>query len=927
MTIRIEAERPQHLGAERRLPHTEHRLEDAERPQPAYPFPGFEPEQRSYQSWVADETVEDYALRYAPVNHRRWSPFVITNTALGGISFLALEAIGAALTLSWGVETTVIAVLVVSVFIFLTCLPIAYHAARTNVDMDLLTRGAGFGYIGSSITSLIYATYTIIFFALEGVIIAQALSLSTGLPLPLGYLVSTLFILPFAARGMTAISRFQMLTQIPWIVLGLLPFVVIAIAEPEAWSRWQSGSGHSFSWLSLGAAIGVLCALTLQIGEQVDYLRFLPPKETTPRLRWWGALIMAGPGWILIGGTKILMGSFLVTLAIGDGMAPDFAVEPIGMFWQAFQHVFTPPVALLFATAYVLLAQIKINVTNAYAGSLAQSNFFLRVTRYHPGRLVWLIFHVVVSCALMLMGVFSTLEAVLAIYANLALAWLGAIIADLVVLKPLGRSPKLIEFKRAYLPDFNPVGCGGMALGGTVGVALFLGTGGPFLQAWSPPIAFVVSLATAITIGVMRGSAAYFAREPHVFDHETTCLCAICTHGYESRDMAYCTFYERPICSLCCSLDPHCRDYCKRPRALAGAAKAPTPLTAPTITSVPLTFPAPLIATQIRTTGLALPRVSPRFWQRLWQIAAVFAALMAGLGCLYLVARYLASGFHDPRLVLHFFLGITPLLALVAIWIVMAIERKRLTEEDLLGALTRLGIAQRELALNQRLAAVGEVAATISHELRNPLGTITSSVEVLSRNPGLGPEAEEDVERIRRNIRRCGRIIDILLDFARQGANEIVPVDLGEWLGASLAEQSFGRFVTLEIAQGMQIRCDPSRLQFAIHNLVDNAGHAAEAAGRTPRITLRAYRSTAPATGPSGQARGQTVIEVTDNGAGMPPELCARAFDPLFTTKGAGVGLGLPLVRRVAQMHGGDAWIAQSGATGTVMRLSVGDQP
>ncbi len=105
-----------------------------------------------------------------------------------------------------------IAVLVVSVFIFLTCLPIAYHAARTNVDMDLLTRGAGFGYIGSSITSLIYATYTIIFFALEGVIIAQALSLSTGLPLPLGYLVSTLFILPFAARGMTAISRFQMLT-------------------------------------------------------------------------------------------------------------------------------------------------------------------------------------------------------------------------------------------------------------------------------------------------------------------------------------------------------------------------------------------------------------------------------------------------------------------------------------------------------------------------------------------------------------------------------------------------------------------------------------------------------------------------------------------------------------------------------------------
>lgn len=856
---------------------------------------GLEPSPRSYQSWVADETIEDYALRYAPASYRRWSPATITHTALGGISFLALEAIGAALTLSWGVQTTVLAVLIASVFIFLTGLPIAYHVARANVDMDLLTRGAGFGYIGSAITSLIYASYTIIFFALEGVIIAQALLVAFGLPLPVGYLLSAMVILPVASRGMTAISRFQRLTQWPWIVLALLPFAAIILRAPDAPGQWLAAPGPAPGLLPLGAAIGVLCALTLQIGEQVDYLRFLPPRESTTRLRWWGALILAGPGWILIGGTKILMGSFLAWLAIRAGMPADLAVEPIGMFRHAYEYLLAPGVALLVATVYVLIAQIKINVTNAYAGSLAESNFFMRVTRYHPGRLIWLLWHIAVSCALMLMGVFSTLEAVLAIYASLALAWLGAIFADLVVLKPLGLSPARIEFRRAYLPDFNPVGCGGMAIGGAVGLALYFGLGNQLLQAWSAPIAFALSFCGSCLIGMLPRRVGYLARAPHVFTRRTRCDCAICSHGYETRDMAYCTFYERPICSLCCSLEPHCRDYCKRSDKLPADAQG-----------------AP--AGPVRLT-----RVAPRLWHRVWQIATVFLAVMAALGGGWLVIRHLSGRLDDPALIWPFFLVVGPLAALLASWAVMANERRRLTEEDLLGALRRLGSTQRELAVRQRLAAVGEVAATISHELRNPLGTISSSVEVLSRNPGLGPEAEEDVLRIRRSIGRCSRIIDILLDFARQGAHETVPVDLRAWLAALLAEHPAGAFVTLEVPEGMQLRCDPSRLQFAIRNLIENAWHAAEAAaarGRRPAVILRAFRE-----------GGFSVIEVADNGTGLPPEIRARVFDPLVTTKASGVGLGLTLVRRVAQMHDGDAWVERTSPEGTAMRLSLAQDP
>src|SRR5215510_14443739 len=139
---------------------------------------------REYQSWVANETLEDYALRYAARSYRHWSPFMLANTAIGGISFLPLEAIGGSITISYGFQNAFPAIILVSVLIFLINLPIAYHSSVANVDIDLLTRGAGFGYIGSTVTSLIYASFTFIFFALEAAIMAQALEMCFGLPLP-----------------------------------------------------------------------------------------------------------------------------------------------------------------------------------------------------------------------------------------------------------------------------------------------------------------------------------------------------------------------------------------------------------------------------------------------------------------------------------------------------------------------------------------------------------------------------------------------------------------------------------------------------------------------------------------------------------------------------------------------------------------------
>lgn len=132
---------------------------------------------------------------------------------------------------------------------------------------------------------------------------------------------------------------------------------------------------------------------------------------------------MRGAGLDPAGAAKILGGAFLAYLALGQGVPVDKAADPTHMYLVAYGYVVQHPgLALALATAFVVVSQVKINVTNAYAGSLAWSNFFARVTHSHPGRVVWLVFNVLIAIVLMEMGVFGALEHVLAVFSHVALA-------------------------------------------------------------------------------------------------------------------------------------------------------------------------------------------------------------------------------------------------------------------------------------------------------------------------------------------------------------------------------------------------------------------------------------------------------------------------------------------------------------------------
>jgi diguanylate cyclase (GGDEF)-like protein/PAS domain S-box-containing protein len=525
---------------------------------------------RKYNQWVATESLEDYALRYSPSSYRRWSPFLIANTAIGSISFLALEAIGAALLLDFGFTNAFLAIAFASVIIFLCSAPITYYCARYNIDIDLLTRSAGFGYVGSTVTSLIYASFCFIFFALEAAIMAQAFKLYFDLPLYIGYIVSSLVIIPIVFYGVTLINRLHLWTQPIWLILMLVPFYFVLTLEPRAIEFMTQFAGeisgsNEFDPYYFGMATGISLALIAQIGEQVDYLRFMPDKKKSNEFSWWFTVIAAGPGWIVLGFLKQIGGVLLASVAVLTGLALMDAKEPMHMYTIAYTYVFdNKELALLVTMIFVVISQIKINVTNAYAGSLAWSNFFSRVTHSHPGRVVWMVFNITIALMLMEMGVFQALAIILGLYSNVAIAWIGAVVADLVINKPFKLSPPMVEFKRAHLFNFNPVGYLSMVIASLIAITAFTGVFGLYAQAYSSLIALSVSFVLSPIIAKITGGKYYIARPNiHYKNSDELETCGICEQQYAQTDFAFCTFYETPICSLCCTLDSNCHDHCK----------------------------------------------------------------------------------------------------------------------------------------------------------------------------------------------------------------------------------------------------------------------------------------------------------------------------------------------------------------------------
>ena len=876
---------------------------------------------REYNTWVANETLEDYALRFAPRSFRKWSEWRVANTALGAVSFLALEAIGGSIALNYGFTNAFWAIVVVGLIIFLTGLPISYYAAKHGIDMDLLTRGAGFGYLGSTITSLIYASFTFIFFAIEAAIMALALELYFDIPLSIGYLLSSLAIIPLVTHGITVINRLQLWTQPVWIVLLILPYVFVAYKNPDAFAAattfaGKAENGSSFDLLLFGAAATVAFSLIAQIGEQADYLRFLPEKRRANRIRWWSAMLSAGPGWIVPGAAKMLGGAFLAFLALQHEIAFDKAVEPTQMYLVAYQYVFPAANYALLATAvFVIVSQVKINVTNAYAGSLAWSNFFSRLTHSHPGRVVWLVFNVVIAVLLMELGVFKALEHVLGLYSNVAIAWVGTLVADLVVNKPLGLSPRTIEFRRAYLYDVNPVGVGSMLIASTLSIAAYAGLFGVYPQAFAPFIALGTAFVCTPAIAALTRGKYYLARQDDRRLHaDQLHRCCICENDFESEDMAQCPAYDGPICSLCCTIESRCRDRCRREARFSHQMAA-----------------------------LAEALLPPRWSQSLMQshighyvvvLLALAAVLAVVLALMYYQEAVVLSEVSESmpptlRLVLLKIFAVLLLTAAVgAWWVVLASESREvahkesewqmylLTREIEAHRLTADKLQRAKEAAEHANDAKSRYVTRMSHELRSPLNSILGYAQLLQKDRTIPAPRRDALGVIHRSGEHLLGLIDGLLDIARIEAGKL-QLDHGEVRLPLFLDQIAQMFRLQAEEKGLYFRVevdgrlpavvhtDERRLRQILINLLSNAVKFTDTGGVTLRLRCRGELSH---------------FEIEDTGVGIAAADLERVFLPferVHRRGDSGTGLGLTISHMLVKLMGGQLSVTSAPGKGS----------
>ncbi|MFD8042014.1 purine-cytosine permease family protein [Streptomyces chartreusis] len=515
------------------------------------------------------ETLEDYTLRFAPRSYRRWSPMVVATTALGGIAYMADFSIGAGIGLAHGTGNALVAIAVAAVVIFVTGFPLAYYGARYNIDLDLITRGSGFGYYGSVLTSVIFASFTFIFFALEGSIMAQGLKLGLGLPLWLGYLVSTLMVIPLVIYGMKALSKLQVWTTPIWLILMVAPLVYLIANDPGTVDRFLSYAGTDgeggVNTASVLLGAGVCLSLIAQIGEQIDYLRFMPPKTEQNKRGWWTAVVMAGPGWVVLGALKQAIGVFLAVYILAE-VGPAAAPEPIQQFRSAFDAMMPSWMVVPLAVALVVISQIKINVTNAYSGSLAWTNSFTRVTRHYPGRMIFVLVNLAFALALMEADMFSFLNSILGFYSNCAIAWVVTVATDIGINKyVLKLSPLQPEFRRGMLHAVNPVGVVSFVAASALSIAMYFHALGDALQPYSPVAAAVIAFVLTPLMAVVTKGRYYLRRtgdgitEPLLdADGNPSALtldCHVCHQSYERPDVTACATHDAVVCSLCLSTD------------------------------------------------------------------------------------------------------------------------------------------------------------------------------------------------------------------------------------------------------------------------------------------------------------------------------------------------------------------------------------
>ena len=425
---------------------------------------------------VDGEGADEYANSPVPESGKNVSALSIFSVMLGITTALIWFSLGAQLVHSFGTVNFVIGATITGIIVGGISFVWVWFASKSGFNSDLITRASGFGYLGSTITAFIYSTNNILYFAMEGGIMINAVhAYFPDVPVLLLQVVCGLVFIPLTCFGI------QLVSKLMWVSLPVLFlfFILIAYKAVEAGGApdfWSHGFEPSAAMSTGAPVLQVMLAMfgIAGIGATAsDFARFIPARN-------------AVKGGIFLGPIFTLF-TFLVPLLFGAWLGATFKESDPAVY---FTHIFG-----IFGLLFVVLTQARININNVYSTSVSLATVFNRLFNVKMSRLWWVIVTCILCVLILTADLYSKATVVLGIWGIVLVSWVGTVFADIVINRILLRlTPQEHYYSQEQLRNINPVGIVSLVSALVISLPLSFGVAGPFGASVAPLLAFAITL-------------------------------------------------------------------------------------------------------------------------------------------------------------------------------------------------------------------------------------------------------------------------------------------------------------------------------------------------------------------------------------------------------------------------------------------------
>lgn len=441
---------------------------------------------------VTEEKDTDYSLEKVPRSQRNMGWLSITNITFGIATAIFYFQMGSVMALQFGAINAIISSIYAIIVAGILGTLIAYLSAKSGMNVNLLSRSGGFGYIGASLTSFLYATNFIMYCAFEGLILVSAVH--TFFPNLQEWALIIFFgfiVIPLNWFGIKQLDKLQK-WSLPIFVVFLIAAIVISfyktpVFEGPFWTYLPEGVqvGGQALLLCIGVQHGIM-GLTALLAS--DYARFLKPKD------------------IKVGSVAIGFIPQIFCFGIMGGLGIWFGVR----LGEPNPGVYIVMLLGIGGALFTMLTQLRINITNIYSSSLSLSNFFENIFKFTPGRRFWVVVSGISAIALMLGGIVDHLDTAMTFQGVFLLSWAAILVTDaLIVKKVLKIGNGYYEERQEYLYKWNPVGVVSLIVSSGLGTFAALGYMGNFLQSTAAFFAAILAAILTVFIAVLTKGKYY----------------------------------------------------------------------------------------------------------------------------------------------------------------------------------------------------------------------------------------------------------------------------------------------------------------------------------------------------------------------------------------------------------------------------------